>query len=53
MPNQKTNYTDESTYRQWVKTESIPVIRKFFIQDIKKVKLAPWDRNGGRGVILT
>jgi hypothetical protein len=33
-------------------TEGIPIIREFFVQDIRKVQLEPWDRVGGLGVYL-
>jgi quercetin dioxygenase-like cupin family protein len=52
IPSRQANFTDESTYQQWVQTEGIPIIREFFIQDIKKVALEPWERMGGLGVYL-
>jgi hypothetical protein len=35
-----------------VKTESIPLIRKLFIPDVKTVGLEPWDRMGRLGIYL-
>ena len=52
IPSKQATLTDESTYQQWVRTEGIPIIREFFIQDITKVGLEPWDRMGGSGVYL-
>ena len=52
IPSKQAKWTDESTYQQWVETEGIPIIREFFIQDIKKVPLEPWDRMGGFGRLL-
>ena len=52
IPSKQAKWTDESTYQQWVETEGIPIIREFFIQDIKKVPLEPWDRMGGLGAYL-
>src|SRR5688572_29298926 len=52
IPSKQATWTDESSYQQWVRTEGIPIIREFFIQDIKKVPLEPWDRMGGLGVYL-
>jgi len=42
----------ESSYQKWLKTEGIPIIRDFFIKDLRKVPLEPWERKGGRGVYL-
>jgi len=42
----------ESTYQKWLKTEGLPVIRDFYIKDIREVPLEPWKRRGGFGVYL-
>ena len=31
--------------------EGIPVIKSFFVEDIRKVPLEPWDRKGGNGCV--
>jgi hypothetical protein len=38
-----------SSYRRWVENERIPLIGGFFIEDIRKVPLAPWKSKGGLG----
>jgi hypothetical protein len=41
-----------STYEEFLEHEKIPVVTGFFIEDIRKVELAPWERMGGRGAYL-
>ena len=43
-------YDAPSSYQVWLKTESIPVIRGYFIDDLRTVSVEPWDRMGGKGV---
>ncbi len=38
-----------SSYQRWVESEGIPLIGGFFIEDIQKVELAPWESKGGLG----
>jgi oxalate decarboxylase/phosphoglucose isomerase-like protein (cupin superfamily) len=38
---------NKSSYRSWVESEGIPLIEGFFIEDIRKVRLEPWERTGG------
>ena len=35
------------TYREWQAAQKIPVIRGFFVEDVNKVELVPWDLKGG------
>jgi len=42
----------QTTYQKWVESEGIPIIRDFYIQDIHKLPLEPWERKGGLGVYL-
>jgi oxalate decarboxylase/phosphoglucose isomerase-like protein (cupin superfamily) len=42
----------KSTYQQFIEQENIPVIKGFFVKDIRKVELAPWKRMGGPGAYL-
>jgi len=39
-------------YDKWQLGEGIPVIKTFFVQDLKKVDLKPWDRIGGNGAFI-
>jgi oxalate decarboxylase/phosphoglucose isomerase-like protein (cupin superfamily) len=34
------------TYKEWQAAQKIPVVRGFFVEDINKVELAPWDLKG-------
>ncbi len=34
------------TYREWQAAQKIPVIKGFFVEDVNKVELAPWDLKG-------
>ncbi len=40
------------TYGSWQEAQKIPVIRGFFVEDIKTVELAPWDLKGGLGAFV-
>jgi len=42
----------KSTYQQFLEQEGIPVIKAFFIEDIRKLELATWKRMGGLGAYL-
>lgn len=44
--------SEKSTYQRWLEREGLPVIREYYIQDIRKVPLEPWERKGGRGAYL-
>ncbi len=34
------------TYREWQAAQKIPVVKGFFVEDVNKVDLAPWDLKG-------
>ncbi len=40
------------TYRDWLERQKVPVIRGFFVEDVRTVELAPWDLKGGLGAIV-
>lgn len=40
------------TYQSWQESQKIPVIRGFFVEDIKTVEVAPWDLKGGLGAFV-
>lgn len=50
--NKEAEISEKSTYQKWLEAEGIPVIRDFYIKDIRKVPLEPWERKGGLGVYL-
>ena len=42
----------ESAYQRWLEREGLPVVRGYYIEDIRTVPLAPWERRGGSGAYL-
>src|ERR1051325_4963203 len=34
------------SYREWQAAQKIPVIKGFFVEDVNRVELAPWDLKG-------
>jgi quercetin dioxygenase-like cupin family protein len=49
---QKIEIGGPTPYQKWIEAQNIPVIRDFYIEDLRTVELAPWDWKGGRGVYL-
>ncbi|MBI2987032.1 MAG: ethanolamine ammonia lyase-activating protein [Deltaproteobacteria bacterium] len=43
-------YDVPGAYEVWQATESIPVIKGFFIDDLRTMPVEPWERVGGKGV---
>ena len=37
------------TYHNWQQAQKIPINRGFFIEDLRKLEVAPWDYKGGLG----
>lgn len=37
------------TYQEWQAAQKIPVLRGFYVPDIKRVEVAPWEMKGGLG----
>src|ERR1700739_492951 len=46
--------TDEriATYHAWQQAQEIPINRGFFIEDLRKLEVAPWDYKGGLGAFI-
>jgi len=42
----------KSAYHQFLEQEGIPIVGGFFVEDIRRVELAPWERMGGLGAYL-
>ena len=40
---------DRTGYCQWMKREGVPISEGFSVEDVRKLKLAPWPRIGGKG----
>jgi oxalate decarboxylase/phosphoglucose isomerase-like protein (cupin superfamily) len=49
---QKIEIGGKTFYQKWVEGQGVPIIRDFYIEDLRKVELAPWPWKGGRGAIL-
>ena len=47
------NHDDRiDTYSHWQQAQKIPINRGFFIEDLKKVEVAPWQHKGGLGAFV-
>lgn len=40
------------TYTEWQKSEGVPAVGGFYIEDINEVDVYPWERKGGAGVFV-
>ena len=40
------------TYDDWQQAQNIPINRGFFIEDLRKVEVAPWELKGGLGAFV-
>ena len=47
-----TEIVEKSVYTQWVESQAIPVLKGFYVDDVRTVKLEPWDRMGGYGAFV-
>jgi quercetin dioxygenase-like cupin family protein len=41
-----------SPYEIWAQGEGVPLIKTFFVEDVRKLGLERWNRKGGRGALL-
>ncbi len=45
--------SDERTsYEKWAVREGVGVINGYFIEDLRKISLHPWERKGGKGTFI-
>jgi quercetin dioxygenase-like cupin family protein len=42
----------KSAYDKWIESQGIPVLREFYIEDLRTVELEPWAWKDARGVYL-
>jgi len=40
------------TYKSWQQSQKIPIVRGFYVADIKEVEVAPWELKGGLGAFI-
>ncbi len=52
LKGQKVEVGGRTPYQKWVESHGIPVIRDFYIEDLRKVELAPWAWKGASGAYL-
>ena len=43
---------ERTGYCQWMKTEGVPIVEGFSIEDVRELKLSPWRRMGGSGAFV-
>ncbi len=41
-----------TTYEKWVRSEGIPIITGYYIEDLRTAALKPWARKGGLGALI-
>jgi hypothetical protein len=52
LKGQKVEIGGKNHYQKWVESQGVPIIRDFYIEDLRTVALAPWDFKGARGAYL-
>src|SRR2546425_11635324 len=52
MPISNDPSTTLTAYQAWQKSEGIPVIHGFYVEDLRTVEVQPWPRKGGRGAFI-
>ncbi|MDO8636595.1 MAG: ethanolamine ammonia lyase-activating protein [Dehalococcoidia bacterium] len=45
-------FGEETPYEKWQKTEGIPTLHGFYVEDLTTVPMAPWPRKGGKGSFI-
>jgi hypothetical protein len=43
---------DRTGYCQWMKSEGVPIVDGFSVEDIRELKLGLWRRMGGSGAFV-
>ena len=42
----------KTPYQKWAEAQGVSIIRDFYIEDLRKVPLQPWEWRGGNGAPL-
>src|SRR4051812_49503071 len=42
----------KTPYQKWSEAQGVPIIRDFYIEDLSKLPLEPWQWRGGNGAII-
>jgi oxalate decarboxylase/phosphoglucose isomerase-like protein (cupin superfamily) len=43
---------ERTGYCQWMKSEGVPIVEGFSVEDVRELKLSPWRRLGGNGAFV-
>lgn len=43
---------ERTAYNKWMRTEGIPVVNGYGIEDVRDLELASWERIGGKGAFI-
>ena len=43
---------ERTGYCQWMRSEGVPVVEGFSVEDVRELKIAPWPRIGGNGAFV-
>ena len=43
LKGEKIEIGGKTPYQKWIEGQGVPIIRTFYIEDLRKVELAPWD----------
>jgi len=49
---QKVEIGGKTAYQKWIESQGLPIIKEFYIEDLRKVDLAPWNWKAARGAYL-
>jgi quercetin dioxygenase-like cupin family protein len=49
---QKVEIGGKSAYQRWIESQGIPILREFYLEDLRRLELAPWAWKGARGAYL-
>src|SRR3990172_1171189 len=44
--------SDKTSYEEWVETEGIPIVKGFYVEDVRTVSVEPWARKGVLGCYI-
>ncbi len=42
----------KTAYHKWMKSEGVPVIEAYGVEDVREIGLSPWRRTGGKGAFI-
>jgi quercetin dioxygenase-like cupin family protein len=49
---QKVEIGGKTHYQKWSEAQGVPILKEFYIPDLREVDVASWDWKGGKGAIL-